>query len=74
MMIMLTTIRFCFHFIILMSFCLRFQVKAHIDKDCPKSKIPCPFSEFGCTYKVSQIFLMVSLISLYEAFTTVSYY
>ncbi|XP_041456126.1 TNF receptor-associated factor 5-like [Lytechinus variegatus] len=29
----------------------RGEVKAHVDKDCPKSKIPCPFSDFGCPYK-----------------------
>ncbi|XP_071486784.1 TNF receptor-associated factor 4-like [Diadema antillarum] len=29
----------------------RGDVKTHVDKDCPKTKIPCPFSTMGCTYK-----------------------
>ncbi|KAJ8043386.1 TNF receptor-associated factor 4 [Holothuria leucospilota] len=29
----------------------RGEVKDHIDKDCPKAKIACPFSEMGCDYK-----------------------
>lgn len=33
-------------------FLLQQQVKEHIEKDCPKAKISCPFSDMGCDYKV----------------------
>lgn len=29
----------------------RGEVKAHVENDCPKAKIPCPFSDMGCEYK-----------------------
>ena len=34
-----------------------FQVKEHLEKECPNTEIKCPFHIVGCTFKVGKLII-----------------
>ena len=41
------------------SYCFSiFQIKEHLERECPNTEIKCPFHIVGCTYEVWQLFVV----------------